>query len=585
MLTIIQLSDLRAALFWNSAIILAVIVALFIQWKEMKRLRLNLVHGFVVIAAINTALVVGSRLGALDIAGWQSLFYGGPLPPSSGKTILGGLLLAIPVYLLFKKYWRLPGTLADVIFIALPLAAAVGRLGCVAAGCCHGMVANGWLSWHYGPGMPAYEWQLEQGLIPEGAAASLPVYPVQAFFVVSTLLIFILLWRIRRKLKSSGSLALLVVGAILLNRAGVEFFREATTNRGILGFLFGGLKISQWICLLGSGAALALLWKNEHRKAISKIRAKLISPLFISGALFTLTASILLFHQLLSFEEKVVLGLSYCPAMAAVIRRVWAGWELLPWRLATVSLLSVTTLILAATPLDSIPQIVKGDRWFDIQVGGVTGAYDEVSRDCSGNVIDTKKVNLNSAGFDVSYNYQSGDKENVGLGVHGSFGKVKAEDPLMEDNFNYQAYGPYLSFNSRRLGLRGGPLFIHYGGRPWKDMQYYHNYPSKEVNLTAYLRLGNRAKYFVDVGYYDFPGAHFFPEPSFSIGLFNWGFEDPTGGRNLRLGLAAINEETGVVASARGPLWKGNLFLEGSLYVQRKPMIGMGLKYRLMPKK
>lgn len=584
MLTKIQLSGLQAAVFWNSAIILAVVIALFIQWKEMKRLRLNLLLGFVVIAAINTALVIGSRLGAIDLSGWQHFFHGGGLSPSSGKTILGGLLLALPVYLLFKKYWRLPGSLADVVFIALPLAAAVGRLGCVAAGCCHGVATDSWLSWSYGPGMPAYEWQLEQGLIADGAAASLPVYPVQAFFVVSTLLIFWILWRIRRKLKAPGSLALLVLGAILLNRAGMEFFREATTNRGVLGLMLGGMKTGQWICLLAGGGAFTLFWRNEYRRAIPEIRARYISPVVIAGTLFTLAAIVLLFQHLLSFEEKVVLVLSYFPGMAVVIRRVWADWALLPQRVATVSLLSLTFVVLAAVPTDTIPRMVKGDQWIDIGIGGVTGSYQEVYRDCDGNVTDTKDINLNSAGLDASYNFQVGDKESVGLGVHGSLGKVKAEDPMMEDNFNYQAYGPYLSIDGRRLGLRGGPLFINYSGRPWHSEPYYYNYPSKEVNLTAYLRVGNRAKYFFDAGYYDFPGAHFFPEPVVSIGLFNWGFQDPTGERNLRLALAVINDESGVMASGRGPLWKGNLFLEGSLYVQRKPMIGIGLKYRLMPK-
>ncbi|MCB9290531.1 MAG: prolipoprotein diacylglyceryl transferase [Lewinellaceae bacterium] len=579
MLAKLQLSDLQAAIFWNSAIILAVVFALFIQWKEMKRLRLSLLLGFVVIAAVNTALVIGSRLGAIDMAGWQGLFHGGVLPHSSGKTILGGILLALPVYLLFKKYWRLPGSLADVIFIALPLAAAVGRLGCVAAGCCHGVITDSWLSWSYGPGMPAYEWQMEQGLIPEGAAASLPVYPVQAFFVVSTLLIFIFLWRIRRKLKAPGSLALLVVGAILLNRAGMEFFREATTNRGILGFMAGGLKIGQWICLLSGGVALGLFWRNERRTVIPKNSSKRVSPLVIAGALFTLAAFILLFHHLLSFEEKVVLTLSYCPAMAAVIRRVWVGWALMPQRLATVSLLSLTAAIVVAVPTDTIPRIVKGDHWIDIGVGGVTGSYQEVSRNCDGRIIDTEKIKLTSAGFDASYNYQLSDKENVGAGVHGSFGEVKSEDPLSENNFNYRALGPYLFFNGKGLGFRGGPLFVNYGGRPVDNGQQYFG-PSTQTIFSAYLRVGNRAKYFVDAGYYDFPFAHFSPEPVFSFGLFNWGFEDISGGRTLRLALASIKDELGFVASGRGALGKTNLFLEGSVYVQKEVMVGAGLRYR-----
>ncbi|MCB9038159.1 MAG: hypothetical protein H6557_16205 [Lewinellaceae bacterium] len=58
---------MEAAIFWNGAILLALILVLFVQWQEIKRLRLDLLSSFVVIAALNTIFLTGARLGAVDV--------------------------------------------------------------------------------------------------------------------------------------------------------------------------------------------------------------------------------------------------------------------------------------------------------------------------------------------------------------------------------------------------------------------------------------------------------------------------------------------------------------------------------------
>lgn len=98
MAMLIQFSDIQAAIFWNGALLLALILALFVQWSEIKRLSLDPLSSFVMIAAFNTALLVGSKLGAIDAVSWQGLFQDGAAIHDSGKTIMGGLLLALPVY-------------------------------------------------------------------------------------------------------------------------------------------------------------------------------------------------------------------------------------------------------------------------------------------------------------------------------------------------------------------------------------------------------------------------------------------------------------------------------------------------------
>jgi prolipoprotein diacylglyceryl transferase len=105
------------------------------------------------------------------------VFYGGAI-----GGFLGGLL-----YLIAK---RLPlGPCLDAVAAYVPIGMAFGRLGCFLNGCCYGAVCSS--SFPLGltfpkenkPGAfsPAFEEQLRQGLIVEGDAAPLPVYPAQLY--------------------------------------------------------------------------------------------------------------------------------------------------------------------------------------------------------------------------------------------------------------------------------------------------------------------------------------------------------------------------------------------------------------------
>jgi prolipoprotein diacylglyceryltransferase len=303
--TQIQLSALQSGIFWNAALFLAIVTAFVVQWSEIKRLGLHPLNSFVTIAAFYVALLIGSRLGAIGISEWKDIFLNG-VHPHTDKTILGGLLFALPVYWFLKTRWKLQGTHADAIFIALPLAAAMGRLGCIAAGCCFGSVSSGNFAWTYGPGMPAYEWQVAQGLIQAGAEKTLPVYPVQLVFSAVNFFLFGTLWIIRKRLKSAGSLALLAIGLIFLNRFGIEFLRVAASNRGMLGDVMIGLKLVQWVCLIGAILMLGLFWRNERHAKKDKAVSENVPLLEIAVFLLVITASVFLSRDFVRLNERLM---------------------------------------------------------------------------------------------------------------------------------------------------------------------------------------------------------------------------------------------------------------------------------------
>jgi phosphatidylglycerol:prolipoprotein diacylglycerol transferase len=117
---------------------------------------------------------------------WQggNVFYG---------CILGGLTGSV-LYWLRRPFPFL--RMADVAAPAVAIGAALGRIGCFLNGCCHGAVCD--LPWavRFPAGSHAWVRQLNAGLIPPEALASLPVHPTQlysslaAFWLLGPLLLY-----------------------------------------------------------------------------------------------------------------------------------------------------------------------------------------------------------------------------------------------------------------------------------------------------------------------------------------------------------------------------------------------------------
>jgi hypothetical protein len=100
-------------------------------------------------AASARRFAVGLALGAmLAHAGWAAMNL--PLVRASPRLLAdplaGFTVLGVPLGLLAAAPWRAPRALREgwlaAALGALPLAVAVARLGCVAAGCCHGTVSD-----------------------------------------------------------------------------------------------------------------------------------------------------------------------------------------------------------------------------------------------------------------------------------------------------------------------------------------------------------------------------------------------------------------------------------------------------------
>jgi phosphatidylglycerol:prolipoprotein diacylglycerol transferase len=175
----------------------------------------------------------------------------------SGGVFYGGLLLAMLVAFWYTRRHHLDGwRTADVLAPGVVIGQAIGRLGCLAAGCCHGRPTT--VPWAI-TFRDVYTYRLI------GTPLDTPLHPTQIYESVACLVIFcILLWIARHK-RFHGQVVLTYVLLYSIARFVVEFFR----GDKVRGFPFGGpLSTSQVIAIplaLCAAVLLVRFMKKNHR--------------------------------------------------------------------------------------------------------------------------------------------------------------------------------------------------------------------------------------------------------------------------------------------------------------------------------
>ena len=169
-----------------------------------------------------------------------------------GFVFFGGLLgsLAMGVWAARRlkiSYWDT----ADYVGVALPLGHAIGRLGCLAAGCCYGKPTS--LPWAIRLGGSRY------CVTPEHLWG-IPLHPTQLYesaanAAIAAFIAWVVLPRVKRGALAPGT-AFLAYGVLYsLARFAIEFARGDDR-----GWSMGGLWVSQWLALafvLAGDAAIA----------------------------------------------------------------------------------------------------------------------------------------------------------------------------------------------------------------------------------------------------------------------------------------------------------------------------------------
>lgn len=196
---------------------------------------------------------------------------------SGGMAVYGGVLAAsLGCFFFAKKKGANPWKLSDALLPCFFLALAIGRMGCTAAGCCHGAVIPS--AAVPGASNPGIDWSSLTGeLLPGGQFVStegfpwiaaiynqgvgvgriwhVPVYPTQLWEMLGALCLFGLLsWTWAKKRRFDGQIVAIGMMVYPLLRSSIELFR-GDTIRGVDHF--GLLSTSQVVSLL---VALCGLW-------------------------------------------------------------------------------------------------------------------------------------------------------------------------------------------------------------------------------------------------------------------------------------------------------------------------------------
>lgn len=190
---------------------------------------------YVLVTYTPAQILVFVQRGDFRFLGSGLVYYGG---------LIGGILGAVIGV-------RIANCSIDLVIRSavpfLPLAHAVGRIGCIMAGCCHGFAYDGPLALYYPHAV--------SGLSPEQG-----YFPVQLLEALINVIIGAVLLRLEKKVRRPANLLLAYLSMYAIARFALEFFR-GDAARGI----YWGLSVSQWISflLLLSCGTYGLIKRNE----------------------------------------------------------------------------------------------------------------------------------------------------------------------------------------------------------------------------------------------------------------------------------------------------------------------------------
>jgi phosphatidylglycerol:prolipoprotein diacylglycerol transferase len=166
----------------------------------------------------------------------------------SGGVFYGGLIAAVVVCIYQLRKHRLPlWTSGDMFAPGIALGYMVGRLGCLAAGCCYGRPTD--VPW-------AVTFTDPVANLNVGTPLNVPLHPTQLYESLAGLAILVVLLAIERRGRAfAGRTFWLFVLLYAVSRFVIEFFRG--DDRGLV---LGILSTSQFISVLLAPLSLVMLW-------------------------------------------------------------------------------------------------------------------------------------------------------------------------------------------------------------------------------------------------------------------------------------------------------------------------------------
>lgn len=180
-----------------------------------------------------------------------------------GLIFYGGFIGAVVAVALFARRHQMAILdLFDFAFTSLPLAHAIGRIGCFLNGCCFGGLCGRWPGVRFPADSLPWQRHLEQFLISPQSSHSLAVHPVQLYETLINLLIYPLLLLVYRCRRRHGVVIATYLVAYPVGRFTLEYLRG--TERLYLG-AFSAAQMLSFALFAGGVLLFALLPRPPAR--------------------------------------------------------------------------------------------------------------------------------------------------------------------------------------------------------------------------------------------------------------------------------------------------------------------------------
>ena len=214
---------------------IAFLVGTWIGLKEARRLGLDEDKLITVILVTLVTSVFGAR--ALYVIEHLQEFRGewGQVLAvwQGGLTLYGGIVAGTIFGLWTSRRLGLPmWTVADALTPSIALGTMFGRIGCFLNGCCYGKPTR--LPWGIVYPPDSYP-GLEFG--------ETPIHPSQIYFSLAGLLLFVFLWRMRKRITAPGQLFWTFIVCFALVRVGLDVTRAYEPTSVVAQW--GGLDVTE----------------------------------------------------------------------------------------------------------------------------------------------------------------------------------------------------------------------------------------------------------------------------------------------------------------------------------------------------
>jgi phosphatidylglycerol:prolipoprotein diacylglycerol transferase len=259
---------------WGLMLMIAFLVATLVAYFRTGKVGVN--PDFLVpllVLSIISALL-GARLMHFLLATDSAAFFKNPLIffdfSQGGMAVQGGVIIALLAGLAFAKVrGHPPLKLADVIAPSIALGQCIGRLGCFAAGCCHGTACPAPVKTGLTGGLfPGGEVVFTDGFpwialvfkrgVGVGDIFDVPTYPTQLWESVAAFLLFLFLsWMWKKWRRFDGQILATYLMCYAVIRTVIELFRgDEIRGTDYFGVLSTGQLVS--VLMFTAGVLLAL---------------------------------------------------------------------------------------------------------------------------------------------------------------------------------------------------------------------------------------------------------------------------------------------------------------------------------------